>query len=74
MSGDPVYKKYDYILEYDPVEDIINTLYHMIHGREKHAVSVVPADDYLQQLVLVCQWCASSLKSQLGSLYYINII
>ena len=61
MSGDPVYKKYDYILEYNPVEDIITTLDNMIRGREKHAVSVVRADDYLQQVHLgnisnlVCQ-------------------
>ena len=41
---------YDDILEYDPEEDIIIPVGHMIQARWNHAVSVVPAEDYLQ-------WC-----------------
>ena len=38
------------ILEYQPEEDTITTVGHMIQTRSQHAVSVVQADDFLQ-------WC-----------------
>ena len=47
-DGDNFY--YDDILEYDPEEDTMTTVGHMIQARFWHAISVVPADDYLQ-------WC-----------------
>ena len=41
---------YDDILEYDPEEDTMTIVGHMIKARAWHAVSVVRAEDYLQ-------WC-----------------
>ena len=45
---------YDDILEYDPEEDTITSVGHMTQARAMHAISVVPAEDYLQ-------WCDGSL-------------
>ena len=45
---------HDDILEYDPEEDTITTVGHMIQARVDHAISVVPAADYLQ-------WCDGSM-------------
>ena len=45
---------YDDILEYDPEEDTITSVGHMIQARGGHAISVVPAADYLQ-------WCDGSM-------------
>ena len=47
---DDDFHTYDDILEYDPEEDIIIPVGHMIQARWDHAVSVVPEEDYLQ-------WC-----------------
>ena len=44
----------DEILEYDPEEDTITIVGHMTMARESHAISVVPAADYLQ-------WCDGSM-------------
>ena len=55
ISGDyDHYHVSDEILEYDPEEDTITIVGHMTQGRESHAVSVVPAADYLQ-------WCDGSM-------------
>ena len=45
---------YDDILEYDPEEDTITSVGHMIQARDRHAISVVSAADYLQ-------WCDGSM-------------
>ena len=45
---------YDDILEYDPEEDTITSVGHMIQARSYHAISVVLAADYLQ-------WCDGSM-------------
>ena len=45
---------YDDILQYDPEEDTITSVGHMIQARSFHAISVVPAEDYLQ-------WCDGSM-------------
>ena len=47
---DEDYKNHDDILQYDPEEDKLIPVGHMIKKRSFHAVSVVKADDYLQ-------WC-----------------
>lgn len=39
-----------YVLEYNPEEDTFTTVGHMFEARFDHAISVVPAGDYLQ-------WC-----------------
>merc|ERR1719468_582757 len=39
---------FDDILEYDPEQDAMIPVGHMIKARAEPAVSVVPADDYLQ--------------------------
>ena len=50
-SGDQYNGHYfDDILEYDPEEDTMTIVGHMTEARAYHAVSVVPAEDYLQ-------WC-----------------
>ena len=41
---------HDYIVEYNPEEDTMTIVGHMTTARAYHAVSVVPAEDYLQ-------WC-----------------
>ena len=41
---------FDDILEYDPEEDTMIPVGQMMKARWNHAVSVVPAEDYLQ-------WC-----------------
>ena len=46
--------RYDDILEYDPEEDTITTVGHMIQARAMHAISVVPTEDYLR-------WCDGSM-------------
>ena len=51
---DSDYNYHDDILEYDPEEDTITIVGHMTMARESHAVSVVPAADYLQ-------WCDGSM-------------
>ena len=45
---------HDDILEYDPEEDTITSVGHMIQARGSHAISVVSAADYLQ-------WCDGSM-------------
>ena len=45
---------YDDILQYDPEEDTITSVGHMIQARGSHAISVVSAADYLQ-------WCDGSM-------------
>ena len=45
---------HDDILEFDPEEDTITTVGHMIQARYYHAISVVSAADYLQ-------WCDGSM-------------
>ena len=45
---------HDDILEYDPEEDTITSVGHMIQARVYHAISVVSAADYLQ-------WCDGSM-------------
>ena len=39
--------EYDDILEYDPEGDSMVTVGHMTRARSQHAISVVPAGDYL---------------------------
>ena len=41
---------FDDILEYNPEDDTFTTVGHMLQSRSGHAMSVVPAGDYLQ-------WC-----------------
>ena len=45
---------HDDILEYDPEEDTITSVGHMIQARFKHAISVVSAADYTE-------WCDRSM-------------
>jgi len=45
---------YDDILEYDPEEDTITSVGHMIQAKESHAISVVEAAEYTK-------WCDGSI-------------
>ena len=45
---------YDDILEYDPGEDTITSVGHMIQAKESHAISVVEAAEYTK-------WCDGSI-------------
>ena len=58
-DGNDAYDAYDSwevddILEYNPEEDTITSVGHMIQARDRHAISVVSAADYLQ-------WCDGSM-------------
>ena len=46
----PIGTKFDDILEYDPVEDSVVSVGHMLLPRTSHAVNVVQVQDY-------AQWC-----------------
>ena len=53
-GGNDYYHYYEHILQYDPEEDTITTVGHMIQARSDHAISVASAADYLQ-------WCDGSM-------------